>query len=56
MFSTCSRAFDFALSKAALLRTKRDQLKPEVIWNIEEGLQAGRSSSSKRAEATAPSR
>jgi amidase len=32
------RAFDFALSKAELLRTKRDQLKPEVIWNIEEGL------------------
>ena len=32
------RAFDFAISKAALLRTKRDQLKPEVIWNIEEGL------------------
>jgi amidase len=32
------RAFDFALSKAALLRTKRDMLKPEVIWNIEEGL------------------
>ena len=32
------RAFDFALSKAALLRGKRDQLKPEVIWNIEEGL------------------
>jgi amidase len=32
------RAFDFALSKAALLRTRRDQLKPEVIWNIEEGL------------------
>jgi amidase len=32
------RAFDFALSKAALLRSKRDQLKPEVIWNIEEGL------------------
>jgi amidase len=32
------RAFDFALSKAALLRAKRDQLKPEVIWNIEEGL------------------
>jgi amidase len=32
------RAFDFALTKAALLRTKRDQLKPEVIWNIEEGL------------------
>jgi amidase len=32
------RAFDFAISKAALLRAKRDQLKPEVIWNIEEGL------------------
>ena len=32
------RAFDFALSKAALLRSRRDQLKPEVIWNIEEGL------------------
>ena len=32
------RAFDFAISKAALLRSKRNQLKPEVIWNIEEGL------------------
>jgi amidase len=32
------RAFDFAVSKAALLREKRDLLKPEVIWNIEEGL------------------
>jgi amidase len=32
------RAFDFALSKAKLLREKRDLLKPEVIWNIEEGL------------------
>ncbi len=32
------RAFDFAMSKAELLRSKRDQLKPEVIWNIEEGL------------------
>jgi amidase len=32
------RAFDFALHKAALLRTQREQLKPEVIWNIEEGL------------------
>jgi amidase len=32
------RAFDFAISKAALLRSKRDQLNPEVIWNIEEGL------------------
>jgi amidase len=32
------RAFDFAVSKAALLRTNRDLLKPEVIWNIEQGL------------------
>src|SRR5580698_4442437 len=32
------RAFDFAITKAALLRSKRDLLKPEVIWNIEEGL------------------
>src|SRR5216110_1925933 len=32
------RAFDFAISKAALLRSNRDLLKPEVIWNIEEGL------------------
>ncbi|HEY3029515.1 MAG TPA: amidase family protein [Bradyrhizobium sp.] len=32
------RAFDFAISKAALVRSKRDLLKPEVIWNIEEGL------------------
>ncbi len=32
------RAFDFAMSKATLYRTKRDLLKPEVIWNIEEGL------------------
>ena len=32
------RAFDFAMTKAELLRTKRDLLKPEVIWNIEEGL------------------
>jgi len=32
------RAFDFAISKAALLREKRDLLKPEVIWNIEQGL------------------
>src|SRR6201999_778034 len=32
------RAFDFAMTKAALLRSKRDLLKPEVIWNIEEGL------------------
>jgi amidase len=33
------RAFDFAISKAALLRDHRDLLKPEVIWNIEKGLQ-----------------
>ncbi len=32
------RAYDFAISKAQLLRTKRDLLKPEVIWNIEKGL------------------
>jgi hypothetical protein len=32
------RAFDFAVSKAELLRKHRDQLKPEVIWNIEQGL------------------
>jgi amidase len=32
------RAFDFAVSKAALLRSNRDQLKPEIIWNIEQGL------------------
>jgi amidase len=32
------RAFDFAVSKAALLRSNRDLLKPEVIWNIEQGL------------------
>jgi amidase len=32
------RAFDFAVSKAGLLRSARDRLKVEVIWNIEEGL------------------
>lgn len=32
------RAFDFAVSKAPLLRNHRDLLKPEVIWNIEQGL------------------
>jgi len=32
------RAFDFAISKAKLLREHRDKLKPEVIWNIEKGL------------------
>jgi amidase len=31
------RAYDFFLSKAKLLRTSRDLLKPEVIWNIEQG-------------------
>ena len=32
------RGFDYAVSKADLLRTHRDLLKPEVIWNIEKGL------------------
>jgi amidase len=32
------RAYDFALTKGKLLKSHRDQLKPEVIWNIEEGL------------------
>jgi amidase len=32
------RAFDFAMTKSMLLRSHRDQLKPEVIWNIEQGL------------------
>lgn len=32
------RAFDFAITKAELIRTKREFLKPEVIWNIEQGL------------------
>jgi amidase len=32
------RAFDFAVTKAQLLRTRRELLKPEVIWNIEQGL------------------
>jgi amidase len=32
------RAKNFAISKAALLDTKRHLLKPEVIWNIEKGL------------------
>jgi amidase len=26
------------MTKAALLRSKRDLLKPEIVWNIEEGL------------------
>ena len=32
------RAYAFAVSKAGLLTTHREQLKPEVIWNIEKGL------------------
>lgn len=32
------RAKNFAVSKKALLDTRRDLLKPEVIWNIEYGL------------------
>ncbi len=32
------RAVDYAISKAELLRTHRDLLKPEVVWNIEQGL------------------
>ncbi len=32
------RAFDFCISRGALLRTKRDLLKPEIVWNTEEGL------------------
>jgi amidase len=32
------RALDYAITKAKLLRTKRELLKPEVIWNIEKGL------------------
>ncbi|MSO75229.1 MAG: amidase [Alphaproteobacteria bacterium] len=32
------RAAKFAAERAGLLRTHRDRLKPEVIWNIEKGL------------------
>ena len=32
------RAEGFAIGMAGLLRDHRDQLKPEVIWNIEKGL------------------
>jgi amidase len=32
------RAYDYAVSRAKLLRKHRDLLKPEVIWNIEKGL------------------
>src|SRR3954468_9530827 len=31
------RVYDFFMKKAVLLRDHRDQLKPEVIWNIEQG-------------------
>lgn len=33
------RAYAFATTKVELLRTHRDKLKPEVIWNIEKGLE-----------------
>jgi amidase len=32
------RAYAFAASKAGLLATHREQLKPELVWNIEKGL------------------
>jgi amidase len=32
------RALGFAVGRGKLLETHRDQLKPEVIWNIEKGL------------------
>jgi len=32
------RGYDYAVSKAELMRRHRDLLKPEVIWNIEKGL------------------
>lgn len=32
------RAAGFAASHGHLLRTKRDRLKPEIVWNIEKGL------------------
>ena len=32
------RALSFAISRGKLLRAHRDLLKPEVIWNIEQGL------------------
>ena len=31
------RAYDFFMKRAKLLRSNRDLLKPEVIWNIEKG-------------------
>ena len=32
------RSYAFAASKAPLLTTHRDRLKPEIVWNIEKGL------------------
>lgn len=32
------RAFQFSAMRAELLETARDKLKPEVVWNIEQGL------------------
>src|SRR3712207_6984244 len=32
------RALGFAVSRVKLLREHRDLLKPEVVWNIEKGL------------------
>lgn len=32
------RAYDYVLTKGKLLKPYRDQLKPEVVWNIEQGL------------------
>jgi amidase len=32
------RAYDFAVRKSELLRDRRAQIKPEVVWNIEKGL------------------
>lgn len=32
------RALFFVTDKAELLRTRRDQLKPDVVWNIEKGM------------------
>ncbi|HEX2215328.1 MAG TPA: amidase family protein, partial [Xanthobacteraceae bacterium] len=32
------RAFGFAISRAKLLRSHRELMKPELIWNIEKGL------------------
>lgn len=32
------RAYSFAVSYGGLLKTHRDKLKPEIVWNIEKGL------------------